>query len=311
MGWGVLKKKVTILVLPQGLNKVKRYSIPRYLPIGSLFFVVTILIGLLVFSLYSYHQCIHFEGQEAELNGLRHKTAEQNVQIFAFHNKIRLLEREMAKLRQYDRKLRATADKAPLLDRVRAAVGGSDSEAGDPKANLKASAVQLIRQMHRDLDHLLAEASIHEQNQHELGKYLEDSKSIIASTPKIWPLRGPITSHFGYRRSPFGRRIEFHRGLDISAPRGTPIVAPSDGIVVSKKWNSGYGLILVINHGYGLVTRYAHLSQVYVEPGQRVRRGKRIAAVGRTGRTTGAHLHYETILNGIPINPMRFLTARK
>lgn len=270
--------------------------------------------GFLTFSFYAYHQYSQLKDQSAELNRLRQKTVQQNVQILAFNDKMRLLEKEMAKLRQFDRKLRATANKAPLLkERRRLAVGGSESEATRPKASLKANSVQLIRQMHRELDLLLAEASFHEQSQQELGKFFEDSKSILASTPNNWPIKGPFTSYFGYRPSPFGGRgrVEFHRGLDIGAPTGTPIVTPADGIVLSTMWNSGYGLIMTINHGYGVVTRYAHLSKTYVEPGQAVRRGEPVAAVGRSGRTTGSHLHYEVILKGIPVNPMRFLTARK
>lgn len=266
--------------------------------------------GLIVFSTHTYLKNLSLTDQNDELNRLRQKTAQQNVQIYAFADKIRLVEQEMDKLRHFDMKLRAMTDSAPLLKRaVKTGVGGSDTSS-QPMAALRGNTEQLIRQMHRDLDRLLSEASVQELSQHELGKIFEDSKSIIASTPDAWPLKGDVTSMFGYRSSPFGHRREFHRGLDIAASVGTPIVAPADGIVIATEWNSGYGLIMTVNHGYGLVSRYAHVSQCYVESGQRVRRGERIAAVGMTGRTTGPHLHYELIQNGIPINPMRFLASK-
>lgn len=305
-------KKITLVFLPQGPHEVKKYTFPKALPLVGLFLGLIVFAGLLAFSIHAHLQNRRIEGQEAELRRLLHKTTQQNVQIYAFADKIRLLNQEMAKLRQFDKKLRAMTDSSPLLKKAAVSgLGGSESEASRPMAGLKGNAETLIRQMHRDLERLLAEAGVRERSQHEIGKIFEDSKSIIDSTPDSWPLNGRITSLFGYRTSPFSRRTEFHRGLDISAPRGTRIVAPADGIVVSTNWNSGYGLILTINHGYGVITRYAHISQSYVKPGQRVRRGERVAAVGVTGRTTGSHLHYEVILSGIPVNPMRFLTARK
>lgn len=237
----------------------------------------------------------------------------QNVQILAFADKVRLLEMEMTKLQQFDRKLRAMTDGNALMksDLPVPGLGGSDGEITAPAATLKANTEGLVKQMHRDLDRLLSEAGIQEQNQQELGAYLEDNKSMMACMPCDWPLRGNLTSYFGYRSSPFGGgRSEFHRGLDISTPSGLPISCPADGVVLSTEWNSGYGRILSINHGYGVVTRYAHLSEYFVEPGQKVKRGEKIAAVGASGRVTGPHLHYEVLLNGVPINPMRFLAAK-
>lgn len=307
----MLGKKVTILLLPQGSRRIKRLSIHSNLPFFFTIIGLTLFLGLLAFTLYTCWQNSHLKGQAAELKRLRKKAAQQNVQIYAFADKIRLLEEEMSKLRHFDQKLRAMTNKGSLLPKAGLlGTGGSESEVSGPKNRLQAGTEDLIRQMHRDVERLLAEASVQELSQQELAKILEDSRSIMASAPTVWPVSGSLTSGFGYRSSPFTGRAEFHRGIDIVAPVGAPIKAPAEGIVLSIEWSSGYGWILSINHGYGVVTRYAHLAQAYVEPGQRVRRGQRIAAVGRSGRTTGTHLHYEIILNGIPINPMRFLAAK-
>jgi len=126
-------------------------------------------------------------------------------------------------------------------------------------------------------------------------------------TPSIWPARGWVSSGFGYRLSPFTKEKELHRGLDICSRKGSPILAPADGVVTAIEYDPGYGKTVTINHGYGLNTLYAHLEKVLVKKGQVVRRHQEIAQVGDSGRTTGAHLHYEVHLNGVPVNPVRYI----
>ena len=271
------------------------------------------IIGLAVFSLVINHKYFVLKSRLTELDRLRLKTVKQNVQIYVFADKIRLLQQAMVNLTQNTKDLQAMTKETQELKRVTTlALGGSDSAMADRNGRRPLSRDQetLIRQMHLDLDGLLAQASYLEQKQHELSKYYEDTRSLLVCTPTLMPAKGWISSGFGYRLHPLTQQREFHRGIDISAPVGTPIVAPADGIVVSKTRQPGYGLMLVINHGYGIITRYGHLDKAYVEPGQKVKRGERIAAVGATGRTTGPHLHYEVIRNRIPVNPLRYLVRR-
>ena len=307
----LLGKKVTLLLLPQGAHEVKRYTVrPRLLTLGFLF-MAAVIVGLSLFTSHLYLEHNRLAIKAAESGDVRRTAAMQETQIHAFADKLRILEQEMAKLRQFDQKLRAMNAKTPLIEPEAASgVGGSDSSLEKPKNALKLTTEEMVRRMHSDIDRLLAETTVQELNQQQLGRLLQDTSSILACTPEAWPLNGALTSYFGYRPSPFGGRKEFHRGLDIKGPTGAPIKAPADGVVVDVEWNSGYGTILTINHGYGLVTRYAHLSQAYVEPGQRVERGELICAVGASGRVTGPHLHYEVIMNGIPVNPMRFLAKK-
>jgi murein DD-endopeptidase MepM/ murein hydrolase activator NlpD len=119
-----------------------------------------------------------------------------------------------------------------------------------------------------------------------------------------WPVMGEISSPFGWRRSPFGSRMVFHAGLDISAPRGRPIVAAADGVVIHSGWINGYGNAIVIEHGGGVETLYGHCSALVVNSGVRVSRGQVIALVGSTGRSTGNHCHFEVRSNGEAINPL-------
>ena len=128
-----------------------------------------------------------------------------------------------------------------------------------------------------------------------------------STVPSLWPVRGRITEGFGQRLDPFSGEGVFHSGVDISVPFGTRVEAPSDGIVVGAGVESGYGNQIVLDHGFGMTSKYCHLSKMFVVVGQEVKRGQVIGAVGMTGRTTGPHLHYEVIVNDTPVNPMKYL----
>ena len=130
-----------------------------------------------------------------------------------------------------------------------------------------------------------------------------------ADTPTLWPVTGPITSSFGERSNPFGGSDEgeFHPGIDISGPQGTPIHATADGVVLAATVINGYGREVSIDHGHGLMTLYGHMSGFAVTAGQSVSRGQIIGYVGHTGRTTGNHVHYEVRVHNIAVNPHRYL----
>jgi murein DD-endopeptidase MepM/ murein hydrolase activator NlpD len=127
--------------------------------------------------------------------------------------------------------------------------------------------------------------------------------------PSIWPVEGRLVSHFGNRADPFHGEGAFHAGVDISAPYGTPVRAAADGVVVHAAFWRGYGRLVVIDHGGGVTTRYAHLSRMDVIPGQEIRRAEVLGAVGGSGRTTGTHVHYEVRVGDNPVNPYKFLAT--
>ena len=130
-----------------------------------------------------------------------------------------------------------------------------------------------------------------------------------AYAPTLWPITGPISSSFGEREDPVlgTGEGEFHAGLDISGPQGTPIHATADGTVITAEVVNGYGRMVAIDHGHGVVTRYGHMSGFAVTAGQTVSRGEVVGYVGHTGRTTGNHVHYEVRINGTPVNPHKYL----
>jgi murein DD-endopeptidase MepM/ murein hydrolase activator NlpD len=125
--------------------------------------------------------------------------------------------------------------------------------------------------------------------------------------PNIWPVEGRLMGGYGLRTDPFSGEGAMHTGVDISAPTGTPVHTTADGIVTFAGWNSGYGQLVIVDHGNGIETYYAHLSHFSVMQGQEVRLGEQVGSVGSTGRVTAPHLHYEVRLGGAPVNPHPYL----
>lgn len=157
------------------------------------------------------------------------------------------------------------------------------------------------------IDRALKTSQLREQGVLQLWDSLSERQSLLLSTPSIKPSSGWFTSRFGYRVDPFTNRAELHAGLDMAAPPGTPVYAPADGVVSFAGYDSGYGKLVTIDHGYGVVTRFGHNSKIFVEQGQKVHRWDVISAVGSTGRSTGAHCHYEVRIHGIAVDPMNYI----
>ena len=181
----------------------------------------------------------------------------------------------------------ASMGSAPLVE------GGSGSEK------------RLVRQLSAMARALVEEVAFQEVRQRQLTSLMHERALEFAARPSLWPVRGAINSDFGFRY--MGRSRDLHKGVDIGIPVGSPIVAPADGKVASVGYESGYGLVVMLEHRHGLSTVFAHLKSATVEPGQDVKRGTLIAHSGMSGRTTGSHLHYEVRQNGQHLDPMNFM----
>ncbi len=140
--------------------------------------------------------------------------------------------------------------------------------------------------------------------------FVERRNALAAATPALWPARGWLTSTMGARQDPVTGAEDFHAGLDIAAEKGQPVYATAEGTVKERGYQNSYGNLIILDHGFGLETRYGHLSQFDVNQGDKVKRGDVIGRVGSTGRATGSHLHYEVLANGKLLNPLRLLTQR-
>jgi murein DD-endopeptidase MepM/ murein hydrolase activator NlpD len=157
------------------------------------------------------------------------------------------------------------------------------------------------------IDKAVKETQLKEQSVIELWESLSERLSLLNSTPNIKPANGWITSRFGYRLNPFTNKMQLHAGLDIAAAPGSPVYSPADGVVIFASYDEAYGKLVSIDHGYGVTTRFAHNSQIYVRVGQKVSKYDVISSVGNTGRSTGPHCHYEVRINGIPVDPINFI----
>ncbi|MDT8317939.1 MAG: M23 family metallopeptidase [bacterium] len=295
------KDSYTVIVVPQQSSQVKRYklSTTHLKGVASVFTAIFILSAWLV---YDYATV---KGEVGELKELREQNQAQNEQIRSFVGKITAMESQMLKLRQFDAKLRIITNlEKPGGREQYIGIGGPGEEVADDYGSRKD---MLIQKMHSDLENMQIEAAVQEESFVELQEFLEDKKSLLASTPSIWPVRGWITSGFGKRVSPFTGTWKMHDGIDIATRTGTTIVAPADGRVMFAGIESGYGKLLVIDHGYGVVTRYGHNSEIFARQGDIVKRGVKVAAVGTTGRSTGPHVHYEVRVNGVPVNPKNYI----
>jgi murein DD-endopeptidase MepM/ murein hydrolase activator NlpD len=187
---------------------------------------------------------------------------------------------------------------------ARAAAGVAAAAVADARAS---DSPQSEGDLLHQLDDLEKKVKAQEQEARALKSYFEDQQALLASAPSIWPVRGWVTSDFSVRLDPYTGERVMHEGLDVAAATGAPVRAPADGTVVFNGMEGGYGHVLVLDHGYGLKTRFGHLSRIDVKLGEKVKRGQFVAAVGNTGRSTGPHLHYEVRVNGVADNPRKFI----
>jgi len=298
----------TLLIIPHK----KKDSVKKFLATPIHFRIVSA-VSVVLFCFFGYCAVdyLTLKLEQMELANLRELTSTQQEQIDTLHEKISFFDRKLADLKQVDEKIRNMASE--LTGKSRKLSGKENAKAreqvlgvGGPLPAEEPGADKLTN-LNRHMDRLLADASDRERSLSELQDFLHAQRSIAAVTPSIWPVRGWVTSEFGLRTNPFGRRAEFHAAIDIATKLGAPIEAPADGIVKNVEKRPDTGLMIQIEHGRGIQTLYAHLFRTAVSKGQVVKRGEVIGYVGNSGRSTGAHLHYAVSLNGVYVNPRKYL----
>jgi uncharacterized membrane protein YsdA (DUF1294 family) len=297
-------RTTTVMFFSERAGRVRQVKIPRV-------FVTLLLLAALCgggFGAWLIRDYVRIKTEVPEVSRLMNENRRQRVQLLALSQKIEQIDEKMRELRDFDHKLRVMVNMETGDEEGRfLGMGGSNAFASISDQVEEMSHRDLVRLMHQSLESLDGEVEVCAREKEDLFKYLENQKAMLRSTPSVWPTRGWVSSGFGKRVSPFTNQEEFHQGLDIATRKGTPILAPADGLVSEVGSNYGYGKILSLKHGYGLKTRYAHVDKVLVKKGEYVKRGHTIALAGNTGRTTGTHLHYEVHLNGVPVNPLRYI----
>jgi murein DD-endopeptidase MepM/ murein hydrolase activator NlpD len=299
------KEYFTFMFLPGPNERVRTLSISKSV-IKS---VLLSLAAILVFSLYLIYEYNDVKDKVGELQSMREELMRQKAQVQNFALNLLDYKRQMFLLRDLDTKLRRAVSLGPR-DKAQQVLGiGGPDELGLQNLTSMGGKKQdeALKEMHQELTQLKGAAARQETSLQMLIEYFEDKRSLYASTPSVWPVRGWVTSPFGNRTSPFSGILKFHEGMDIAAQTGTPVMAPADGVVIKAGFGTGYGNMVELSHGYGIKTLFAHNSRLNVKAGQRVKRGDVISYVGDSGSSTGPHLHYEVRVNGLPVNPVKYL----
>jgi murein DD-endopeptidase MepM/ murein hydrolase activator NlpD len=293
----------TVLVVSDHSQAVRKFRVPREwlrnLAWGG---AVAVVVALLTIGHY-----LSLIGASSENVTLKEENAQLRSQVLLVQEKVAHISATLDRVERFDAKLRTAVSSLQDPERNLAIGPVGAAEPTVVQAGPAPAAGQNVSALPGKLGSLEAEATRQERSLRELQEYFDDQRSLLASTPSIWPTRGWVTSDFGTRLDPYSAERQMHEGLDIATPHGQAVLAPSDGTVVFEGTEGGYGKVLVIDHGYGVKTRYGHLSEISAHPGERVKRGERVAAVGNTGKSTGPHLHYEVRVNGIPENPRKFI----
>jgi murein DD-endopeptidase MepM/ murein hydrolase activator NlpD len=239
---------------------------------------------------------------EVENRSYRAATGELTAQLQSLQAAVAQLGERSA----VDPKVQRAIERLPALVRSRAAGGPLPSAVSSARAvfvpgfNVPEDTFGVLRDLLYSLEGRLRSVQVG----------VERHQALAAATPTIWPTQGWLTDAFGRRSDPITGEQAFHSGLDISTDRGQPVYATADATVQTAGPAGAYGNMVALDHGFGLVTRYAHLQRVLVKPGDGVRRGEVIGLAGSTGRSTGDHVHYEVLANGRTLNPLRFLIDR-
>jgi murein DD-endopeptidase MepM/ murein hydrolase activator NlpD len=239
---------------------------------------------------------------------LRKEVVDQKFKIDELENRLGDLTEAVSTLEQKDGEIYREIFNAPMPDALKnAGIGGGRSYNSLDDLTYGKS----INRLHKKLDKLSAKVRVQETSYNQLIKLAKQKSKNLASVPAIMPIPNKdlkrMASGYGYRIDPFYKTRKFHAGMDFTAPTGTEVHATGDGVIESiekKRW--GYGKNIVVNHGFGYKTRYAHLSAFKVKKGQKVTRGQVIGLVGSTGKSTAPHLHYEVSVNGQKHNPANY-----
>lgn len=289
-----LRPFYTILILPHSRSRFRKLHVSRA-------FVATLGVvaaALVVAVAFAPHLFFRVQSQTATIQRLN----DENERLLDEREQFEVALREVTE-RLDDAETRAGVLATELgvdeLPSSRPAAGGEST--GSPSAGVSSLWSQ-------ELGAVRSRTGSLEESLERLDGAFAQRAHILATTPSGMPVDGWFSHGYGWRKDPFTGERQFHRGIDIVADAGTPVTAPADGVVSRALRVADLGKTIDISHGTGFVTRYAHLSEILVRPGQRVHRGDVIGHVGSTGRSTGPHLHYELFRDGRRINPWKYLT---
>jgi len=290
------KKFYTIMIVPHAAAKFRRIKISRNFLIAAGSFLGLVFTAGLMFP--------HYLLRSSQLSATLQRLTQENQELRKSNEKF---DESLADLRSRLAEFETKATKFAMMAGVedpqsqQLAAGGSsfDLKGLSPKAS------QAV--IESEINTLKERSGALQDTFRVLDVAFQKQSLLLSSTPSIYPVHGLLGNGYGWRRDPFTGMRDFHQGLDLVAPIGTKVVAPADGIVTKVGQSGGFGNSIFISHGYGIISRYGHLSGFNVKVGQRVKRGDVIGMVGSTGRSTGPHLHYELLVHQHNVDPIKYI----
>lgn len=309
------KNYATFMFIPESQSSIKSYRMPLWFPrFVTASIVLLVAASIVSFSLLSSLR-LQYEASKNEIKELTAINSSQRVEI--------------EKLQKSSEQVRKQLEEnSKMLEEVKKAVGlptdttventeitpislktlstkestvNKDSGKPNPDMSDKLSSIE------SDFASLVDKIALQKKEITDALGPIKSRLAYLMAKPSIAPVAASITAGFGYRKNPFtSRGSEFHKGIDFAASYSQTVVATGDGIVIFSGWNAGYGRMVIISHGYGLTTLYAHNSKLLVKQGDKVKKGQAISKAGNTGRSTGTHVHYEVKLNGKNVNPANY-----
>lgn len=291
------KKKFTFMIVPNSTGKIRQFTISYTAIAASISSSIATILILGFFSSQFFYSNQNLTNAQRELASLKEENESQKNQITYFLSKSKEVEYRIERLSELEKK---------ILEAVNIG-GGSEEELSSVVSRSDYRDFSPWDMDQVDID--VIDNIINGQNKdiESLVKGIENQLQTLEAIPNLRPAPGRISSPFGERLSPVTRRREFHRGIDIANSTNTNIVAAASGVVTFSAYNGSYGNMVLISHGNGYSTIYAHNRENLVEVGDKVRKGDVIAKMGSTGRSTGPHVHFEIRKNGEPINPKDLL----
>ena len=297
------KRRWTVVLVPHGSEPSRIVEVSYTV----LKVAASLCVAVVVVSLLLGYASISRSVDLSRATRLEQENALLAAQLGELHGRVRNLSDTLQSIAQRDQRIRVLANLSPVDPQVRAAgiggpVGTMTATRAPGPLGRSADAIRV------DISALIRRANLLATSFREAADSLASHSDRLAAMPSIMPTQGWLTSAFSsMREHPILHIARPHEGIDVSAPMGTPIEAPAAGRVISAGWETGYGNVVTIDHGYGIVTKFAHASKLFVRQGQRVARGQRIALVGNSGLATGPHLHYEVHVNGRPVDPLHYV----
>ena len=297
------KRRWTLVLVPHGSEPSRIVEISH----GLLRLVTGAVGGVVVLLLIAGYVTVSHTTDLSRAARLQQENASLARQIGELHGRLVTLADTLTRISQRDARIRVLANLEPIDTQVQAAGIGGPASSQIGLAGLT-GVTRRTADIRVDLGALIRRANLLASSFKEAADSLALHTARLAATPSIMPTQGWLSSAFSSMRvHPILHMARPHEGIDVSAPMGSPIEAPAAGVVTDAGWETGYGNTITIDHGFGIVTKFAHASKLLVKTGQRVSRGQRIALVGNSGLATGPHLHYEVHVNGRPVDPLKYV----